>query len=265
MRGFVVSLIFGLMGSALATDLPKDLSYQGKPIDPLCFSLVGENKSNQIDLSKCGLSFEKYSPIVPNDAMKKQGFIGFDWEDKQQTYTTYGYSYYKYFNAEPGAYWVYSVNNTGGSGSFSMLMLVKRLNDHTLSYKPYFGGDRCNGGIANVKGDENGQMKISVNLTPYDVINPDGENASKLAAYDDLAACAACCIAKANYVISKDKSQFQGISLNNFQPKDALPEQGKYQHCFNQLVKDYLKRGQKNLNEQQVKGFISDFNKKCLQ
>lgn len=263
MRVCAFSLMIGLMGSAFANDLPTDLSYHGKPIDALCFSLLDENSSHKIDLSKCGLSFEKYSPYVQDDSMSKQGFIGFDWKDSHPSFTTYGSSYYKYFITEPGSYWVYSVNSTGGSGSFSLLMLIKRLNDHTLSYKPYFSGDRCNGGIANVKQDESGQINVTVNLTPYDVYNHYADKSSKLVAYDDLAACASCCIAKANFVVSKDKSKFQGISFNEFKLSDELPEQGKYQQCFNQLVKDYLKQGHKNLNEQQTKAFIIDFNQKC--
>lgn len=264
MRFYALGILISLMGCAVAENVPKDISYQGKAIDPLCFSPIGDSNANQIDLSKCGINFEKYALDVLDDSMTKQGFIGYEWKETNQTYQAHGYSYYKYFDAGQGHYWIYSINNTGGSGSFSALLLVKRINNTTLEVKPYLGGDRCNGGIADVQSDLNGQLKVAVNLTPFDIYNPKAKSSTKLAAYDDLAACAVCCTARANFEINKNNTKFKSITLNSVQSINELPEQGRYQHCFNELYMDYLKKGQNKLNQDQVDDFVKQFNQKCV-
>lgn len=264
MRCYTLGLFIGLVGCANANDVPKDLLYHGQPIDALCFAPTGGGEPGRINLSKCGMSVEKYVSDNEDGSMKKQGFIGTSWKDNAQNYPAQGYSYYNYFNAGNGQYWIYSINNTGGSGSFTLLMLVKRINLDTLEYKTFLGGDRCNGGIADVISDTNGQLKVSVNLTPYDIYNPTAQKNTKLNAYDDLAACASCCTAKANYEVDKDKPKFKSISLNQVKSIDELPTQGSYQKCFNQLYMEYLKKGQNQLTEEQAKTFVTQFNHSCV-
>src|SRR5690606_23485956 len=124
-----------------------------------------------------------------------------------------GYTYYKFFNAGNNQYWIYSINNGGGSGDFTNLYLVQRLDSHTLGIQTIAGGDRCNGGIQNVT-KKNNHLTFIVNLTPYDLIALSNTKIQNLNAYDDLAACAVCCAAKAFYIVdNQSKLKFDYADL----------------------------------------------------
>lgn len=152
----------------------------------------------------------------------KKGFTGYDWQDPLNS-ATQGYSYYKIFNAGNHRYWIYTVNNGGGSGDFTAIQLIKRKNANTLETKAITRGDRYNGGLQNVS-EKNSQLTFSANLTAYDFINPAENHNSSTKAYDDLAACAVCCVAKAFYTVSANtKPQLQYIALGNIKNAKEMP------------------------------------------
>src|SRR5262245_42805270 len=160
---------------------PDDLRYAGKPIDSLCFFTI---KNNKIDLKNCGAKHEKYTIKGINAELSKKGYIGYDWQDPTMPSGPQGYSYYQFFDAGNHQYWIYTVNNGGGSGDFTNLYLAKRLDPNTLSIQGIAGGDRCNSGIQDVA-TKNNTLTFSVNLTPYDLIDLANKKIKNLTAYDD--------------------------------------------------------------------------------
>lgn len=245
-----------------SNNIPEDLMVRNKPIDPLCFNLEGN--SNLIHLQNCGIKKQKYKIVQRDKDLIKKGYIGFDWKEGSGDDASQGSSYYKSFPAGNQQYWVYTINNTGGSGVFTALNLVKRKDDKTLEIKTIASGDRCNGGVQDVQ-LKNNQLQYSINLTPADLLTLTKDNPSHLQAYDDLAACAVCCTGKAFYGIDLNLNpQLLYVDLGSASDFDDLPTQGKYQQCFNDLYKQYINAGKNKLDASLLKQFGTDFNAKCV-
>lgn len=265
----MIKTIFFLLSSLIClssyannqTPVPKDLMYAGKPIDALCFNLEGN--TNTIHLDKCGIKKEKYSVNGLDNDLIKKGYIGYNWKDTSVSYPSEGSSYYKSFSADNNQYWIYSFNNTGGSGTFSAISLVKRINPNELTIKTVTSGDRCNGGIRDAR-QHGKQLDFDVNLTPFDLLALTNQNPHQLKAYDDLAACAACCAGAATYRINSDLTpKLMFVTLDAATPEE-MSTQGKYQVCFNNILAQYIKSGKTKLNESQLSQLNKEFNDKCF-
>lgn len=246
-------------------DFPNKLLYANQPIDPLCF----EQKENT-SLKNCGISTNREDKITGhNQKLLNEGFVGFDyvWSDtKNPSYQAQSYSYYKAFPLQNDTYLIYSVYSGGGSGSFSALHIVKRTGDD-LKINTLTVGDRCNGGIENVK-LKNKIFSYDVNITPFDFLTIANDNPHQLQAYDALAACAACCAGTASYERPQDfaNGEEKLISAHlNSSPEDITGmSQGTYQACFNQIYIQYKKSGKDVLNSQELKKFTQLFNQQCV-
>ncbi len=242
--------------------VPKDLMLNNKPIDALCFFNM-EGNSKTINLNNCGRSKYKYVIKGQNTMLSKKGFIGYVWQDPSLNGATEGYSYYKIFNAGNHHFWLYTVNSGGGSGEFTAIQLIERKNANTLETQAITGGDRCNGGLQNVSETKH-QLTYSVNLTAYDFMELAKNHNPSLKAYDDLAACAVCCVAKAVYAIGVDsKPQLQHIVLGNLKNAEEMPNQGKQQACFNKLLAAYAKSGKTHFKQNTLNEFVNKFNQTC--
>lgn len=245
---------------------PKELLFLGKPIDPLCFFNL-EDETSKINLKQCGLFVEKYRISGKNDYLMKQGYYGFNWQDvsdKDQTLNGYGgSSYYKAWDAGNHQYWLLTMNNGGGTGNFASINLYSRKNFDTATLKTIDGGDRCNGGI-NYAEKANHSLLYSVNLTGYDFLALAKINPRHLQAYNDLSSCAICCVGEAYYEVDKRlKPKFLYVKLDS-KKWDELPEQGKYNDCFNKLFISYVSSGKNKLDTEQLKQFVEKFNSSCV-
>ncbi|WP_231865884.1 hypothetical protein [Legionella fallonii] len=217
-----------------------------------------------LDLNKCGLAEKKYVQKGRNSELITKGFIGYNWQDPEFQNATEGYSYYKYFNAGKSLYWLYTINSGGGSGTFTAIHLVKRTSPNTLDIKTLFSGDRCNGGVQDVS-EANNQLTFSVNLTVYDLVTLSKKSSQSIRPYDDLAACAVCCIAKAFYTVdAKALAQLKYVELNNVKNTDELPQQGVEQSCFNKLLLSYTSAGKTTFKQSTLDEFTDKFNQMCI-
>ncbi len=254
--------LFAVNASA-ANKLPTDLMYLDKPIDALCFSAA--EKSDTIDLRDCGYLKEKYTVKGQNADLLKKGYTGYNWQDNREaSFQPQGYSYYKAFDAGNKQFWIYSINGTGGSGDFTAIQSVKRTDPDTLATKVIISGDRCNGGIQDVS-EKGRQLIFSANLTAFDLLPLADSNPHNLKAYDDLAACAVCCTAKAFYEIGSDeKLNFKYVELDKVTKTEEMSTQGTHQACFNKLFASYVKKGETKLNETKLKKFVNEFNATCV-
>lgn len=251
----------------IPANFPSQLLYEGKPIDPLCFETSDESNS-VASLKECGIKSSPSKKITGyNDGLLDKGYIGYDyaWTDNDTPdNSARNYSYYKWVGETNGSHIVYTLNNTGGSGQFSSIVLVKR-NENTLQIKSLTGGDRCNGGISDVTLKDN-LLTYSQNMTPYDFLELSKNNPQQLKAYNDLDACAACCagslIIERDLLKSIDKENPIAVDLSDdYQP--ASENDKKYQVCFDKLYTNYIKNGKKQLSFKELQEFIATFNKEC--
>ena len=253
---------FSLASFAATPSVPNELQFNGKPIDALCFEEIPKN--NIIQLNNCGIAKDKYRMKGQNEELSKKGYIGFDWQDPSGPSEVSAYSYYKFFAADKSHYWIYAINNTGGTGEFTMIYLAERTGANTLKVKPIVGGDRCNGGVQDVT-DKGGKLSYSVNLTAYDLTTLAKKELKNVKAYDDLAACAVCCVANAYYQVDTHlKPTLNYVELGKVASDSELPTQGKYQACFNQLTMEYMKKNQLKLEPAATDAFVKKFSEQCV-
>lgn len=130
--------------------------------------------------------------------------------------------------------------NTGGSGHFGMLAMVKReANGEAFPLWWQWAGDRCNDGYPRFIGMADEQLFYSVAATPFRLLNPldeSGNTPSTLGGwqpYDDLSNCAVCCAGERVYVMGLNDgfSRMVGVKID----KEALVQetQGEVQACVN--------------------------------
>lgn len=253
-------VFFTFFPAIVCAEVPADLLFHKKKIDALCFFNM-EGNPHEINLNQCGAAKAKYVITGRNAELIGKGYIGYNWHDSGTDGSMQGYSYYKFFNAGEGRYWLYTVNSGGGSGEFTSVYLLKRKNSDTLEIKSLSEGDRCNGGVQDVS-ELNNELTFSANLTAYDFISLSKKSSSSIKAYDDLAACAVCCVAKAYYTVKLNKQpQFNYVALEHVNPGD-MPEQGTHQLCFNKLLASY--GGKTQLKLKQLDEFALQFNQRCM-
>ncbi|PWY56770.1 hypothetical protein DGG96_05010 [Legionella qingyii] len=240
--------------------VPADFMFHDKPIDALCFFNM---EGTVIDLNQCGLAKEKYVMKGQNSKLIANGYIGYDWQDPEFSDSSQGYSYYKFFNAGERTYWLYTVNSGGGTGHFTAIHRVKRKNADILDLETLAGGDRCNGGLQDVS-EVNNHLIFSQNLTAYDLVALSKGADPSVKAYDDLAACAICCVAKAYYnVDSNAQLKLDYIDLGTIADTKEMPDQGALQSCFNQLFISYVAAGNTKLKQNMLDEFAAKFNQTC--
>lgn len=247
---------------AAVNSVPDDLMHAGKPIDSLCF-FNGEKAEGTVDLRNCGAAKKHYTVVDANQSLSSKGYIGYNWKDTAAP--VQGSTYYRFFPAGNHTYWIETLNNEGGSGDFTAIYLVHRKDEHTLTLKKAADGDRCNGGIEEVS-EKNKALYFSVNLTAYDVIHLGKKHPSTLKAYDDLAACAVCCTAKAFYSVSYHSKTpvLNYVNLNHFSSVSEMPDQGKYQACFNKLAFTFINKNEIRFDQEKLNQFIGKFYQACV-
>jgi hypothetical protein len=262
---------------------PSSFTYQGKPIDALCVGkmVTGENGSETINLAECNLHTD-YKMVKLNPVLLKKGYIGFDYSHKvNEDYTEQGYNYYKYIGAYKDLPILFAIQNSGGSGLFSSLLLVKQEKDSLKLIEQLALGDRCNGGIDETVIFKNNKLIYKTHITPFDILELSGEKPKSIQAYEDLAACASCCggVAVFEYDFEKWEKASQAsesqtlksplkpqlVSVTFGVPNAVI--QGQYQACFDKLVNENQQKQQgklMTLNRDELKVFSRQFISTCI-
>ncbi|WP_454782131.1 hypothetical protein [Legionella sp. WA2022007384] len=259
-RKFWFCLFSYLFAGEIGAAIPADFMFHNKPVDALCFFNM---EGNEIDLNQCGLAKEKYVMKGQNSKLIEKGYIGYNWQDPQFSDSAQGYSYYKFFNAGEKLYWLYTINSGGGTGDFTAIHLVKRKEADILDLETLAGGDRCNGGLQDVSEVHN-HLSFSQNLTAYDLVALSKASPPKIKAYDDLAACAICCVAKAYYKVNSDAQlKLDYVDLGTIADSKEMPDQGALQSCFNQLLFTYVATGNIKLKQNTLDELVAKFYQTC--
>jgi hypothetical protein len=248
----------------------NDFTYKGQPIPALCLDSLRDDmlqsepeKKASIELKTC---YKKpgYKPQGKSADLIRKGFVGFNYTHKDSgLYTLHGSSYYKVLGKYKDSYVIYTIHSGGGSGEFTSLIVVKRQDDTLVLENTLAAGDRCNGGIEDpsLKGTT---LTYKQKISPADFLDLSKDNPHKLQAYDDLAACAVCCIGSATFESDFANATFKSISLDKDAGNNNASIQGKYQPCFDKLIIKYKKQGKSKMSEEELKEFMTKFNSTCI-
>ena len=257
-----------IMNASTSTHIPTDLMYNNEPISPLCLDQEESPDKTLSLVNNCGTA-----PVVEQEQSKEllnKGFIGFEYKTKDNLDAANSYSYYKIIGSFNNVYTLFSISNTGGSGHFSSVYLVNRDKDQLHIKTLPFGGDRCNGGLTEVTQQEN-KLFFSSNITPADFLSISNNNPYQLKAYDNLDACAACCVATAQYETDLQKNPAKATLLSIQLANDSgslsslkSADQTGYQACFNKLVLEYIAKNKSTLTAKELKLFMDEFNATCV-
>lgn len=250
---------------------PNELLYQGAPIPPGCFSLMGrQNKNHVYDLRECSSKNDDWM-LVRNDFMDQKGFYGGNWQypayDKKDALRE-GFAFYKAWPAGESRYWVLNYENNGGSGDFSVISLVTRIDEHHIKIESVDGGDRCNGGIHLDEPEITPEgLHYTSYMTPGDFLEIAETNPKNLRAYRDLEACAVCCTAKMEHnVDTRLNISFRSIELVPEENAGNIKSDYPYQDCFNKIKAKWIGQGKSRLsNMNMVRQFMNEFNAICVE
>ena len=138
----------------------------------------------------------------------------------------------------------------GGSGVFSSLITGNfDVSQHRLTNIQSFGfGDRCNGGLAKTHLTENGRLRVTANMTPWDILmSPLGDmsfddqwslGAERYgAAFTEAPGCASCCSAVTReYEV--DGAEMREIGLRYVASSGHRPTENTLGICLEEAVRD---------------------------
>lgn len=234
----------------------KVVMYDGKPLDPLC--VAGSAEPGGENLKECTGSLNK-----TDDTMSAKGLETF--EDGSVGYTfdcpdgcmREPFVSYKVAGKVPQGYVLKVTSSGGGTGVFSDVRVVNVEGD-TLKQTIITGGDRCNGGIDNVSVAKGTIIQYGQNVTPFDLVELSGGNKVDFEAYDDIAACAACCIGVAQY---EDK-ELVGVNLT-MDAMESTEGMGPIDTCFYGVYNDIVRAGNLTLNREAIDEFGASFSARC--
>jgi hypothetical protein len=242
---------------------PKDLVFAGQILDPICVDIIGEHEETpiRIDPLDCRSPDYIYEEQLPRRPDLAQHMVHVSYRPVDFSMGGAGpFVAYKFIGTIAGGHILSVRSSGGGSGVFSALRLVRRVDDRLEVVHDFGGGDRCNGGIFDAAVTAGGQLVHKVFATPFDLVALSIEGEPPFKAYDDLPACAACCAGMVEY---RDESVV-AIELDpQFATYEANPNQPVYA-CYNTLVAERVSAGKVRLGIEEAQAFSADFLKKCM-
>lgn len=260
--GFKAAFFAPLFVLALSACLSEgvaasDFTYKGKPIDPMCLSQDLEEEGEAISLAECTGSVGACDATMAENGLETfpDGSIGYTFKCTDGCMRPPFVSY-KYLGMTDGLFAVQTHESGGGTGYFSGVHLYAIDGDKLIRRKTLGAGDRCNGGISDVA-VKDGVLRYSVNVTPFDLVELAGGNDAGFVAYEDIQACAACCVGTAEYT----GDTLTGVTLSD----DAAVEPGDAQGadtCFSKVY-DAAFRQSPALDTARLQKFGRDFDAAC--
>lgn len=240
---------------------PKTLKTDlGLEVPPLCFEqLFGvDGPKGPVDVTTCEQASGYKNIQTGLDDGRYRTLYEFPSEPDMPAEK--GFSSYELLGDVKGGTAVETYNETGGTGRFSSLILVK-LTGNTLSLVDQLaGGDRCNSGLTEAK-VENGKLVYSLSLTPGDFPMLAWGSDKGLKAYEDLEASAMSCFATATF----EDGTLAKISLNPDAGKQGGDWSKQYtkQECFNKEFSAAIADGKIDMTPQEFKTFMDKFLTAC--
>lgn len=185
-------------GAAAAADLPAALMHDGRPLDALCFDFF-EDHSVAVDACR-------NPDIVPLDDpqpadLDEYGWYGYTYRlaDLPEDAAMRGWVAWRPLGETAAGHVVETLHNGGGTGTFTGVVTVRREGDRLHLVEGHMGGDRCNGGVA-AAAVAGGVVAGSQHITPMDLLALALEEEPAFKAYEEIAACAICCVGTATII-----------------------------------------------------------------
>lgn len=177
---------------------------------------------------------------------------------------------YRYLGEVDGHKAVWLVENSGGSGIFTTLVLLDLIDsEEGKLLKPFKGvafGDRCNGGITDAQ-VVNGKLVYDRDMTPYDLMSLAGDPDREIlqsAEMGGLPACSVCCYGKAHF----EGEDFAGVMFDKRLPEGiaakTYTEGSSVEKCFDDQLVAAMKDGKFYLNADDFAAFVSNVEQSCL-
>lgn len=282
MTALLATALPGHTAHAYTTDSPPAFLVDGKALDPICFlndwsqtppEESGDGKSFY-PVEGCSIGEIKVEPDENERYVSASYSEDFYDDEADEVYTTHGWIGYRYIGETVGHHAFITVENGGGSGTFSNIALYD-LGTHDMNGTPVTvlkkiktlgGGDRCMGGIVDGTVDDKG-LRYSQNVTPYDMMFLAGDPERAIMQSDAanrIDACAPCCYARAHF--SGDR--FTGMTLNRDNIDHLEPGDGDGQEsvmeCLDGLVKMNLEYGDGVFDAEGTAIFIREIEHTCL-
>ena len=172
------------------TENPATHFYKG--VHPLCiYKLANDGGQDSVNLDECTAADIEVTDLI-YDKDKNQNMASFQYGD--DTYPARGMSGYRYVGSNADGDILETFWNGGGSGTFTNIMAVTVKDGVLTVNKRYAGGDRCNGGVADVGFTPDDTLYYKQHMTPYDMITVGRtEYSETIEPYEDIDDCAACC------------------------------------------------------------------------
>lgn len=261
---------FGLLLlTACKPGLPDSLKMDGKPIDPICFSVIGGQRVDYIPLKNCGqgLTVEERSSSDRSTYMAAYKYT--ELEDGGVGMSM-PYSEYSYIGSYENKDLIRVNWSGGGTGHFSVLMYVSREGDELRIHETITGGDRCNGGLVDASVTKDGLISISQNVTPFDMIvisgDPDRPLLKTLKPYEDLETCAICCYGVAHYTdhVLQSVTVNAGVSMDKSYENLSSADHQK-QICFDKLLSEKTSNREKTFSAAEWDKFVHYVEAGCLE
>ena len=162
--------------------------------------------------------------------------------------------------------------NSGGTGQFSEIYLLQRApasghNEVLLSGELIGGGgDRCNGGVEEVKLIEGRALEVDFNITPLDLVSEAGEEAAEQA-FDDLLSCAICCtgtVRRRLDLASKKETMISATITQFVGDETAAGGSRSVQACFDGVVRASARSLPHTFSPAEITTLVQSFLKTCL-
>jgi hypothetical protein len=269
----VAALLFGEVSACAASERPSPLLIDGKTINVMCLYNLDINErppSAWVDTRKC-----EANDIKVGRQITAEGMIGFEYNDADGGQgMSQPYFSYRYIGKFHGRPLIFVESSGGGTGQFTSLVALEFGNHAIRAVENIAGGDRCNGGVSSV-GISNGRLHYDQDITPFDVIGlgsttqkidaivtlQDGRKVS-LRAYKDLEDSASSCVATVHNLNQKWTSV--SLSQRDWKDETGWTERYAYQACFNRVYRDFVARGEVDLDQTGVVRLANEFAKSCL-
>lgn len=241
------------------------LVLDGQPVDPMCFiNRNGEEAAPAFPTHDCSGGTYIANAQAPAPLPASFASTGYFYVDTSAQPPEHypGMIGYRYLGEYHGYKTVLTMENSGGSGTFTALYLLEPQDDgglkiaHTLA-----GGDRCNGGISDAALTGR-TLTYSVALTPFDFLDVTKYNPKDLQPYDDLDACAICCYGYLQFVDERPNAvMLEEGALSRIQ---AVPEdQQTMQTCFDEVFVGAFRDRKTALSLRELRDFVEKFHKTC--
>jgi hypothetical protein len=256
LRATAITMLFA-MGTALPAQadapLPPDLMRDGAPLDAMCFQFWEDDTT--VDLTECTTPLD-VTPLEHEDPAES-GWHGYSYrpDDMPEEAAMRGWVVWKYLGETPRGYVVETIHNGGGTGYFSSVQTVRREGDRLHLVETHLGGDRCNGGVA-AASVANGAVAGAVHITPYDLLALALGETVPYRAYDDISACAICCVGTATLIDDSLAWVTMASEPRAFAPDDT-PDSP--QACLDRLIAE----GQPIMSTAELAAFGRTFMDQC--